>query len=68
VSDVLPGLAVMALGLGAVFVGVQTAANAVCRPSRPDWPRRLSWPGQLSVPRGGFWESPASSARELGSI
>jgi EmrB/QacA subfamily drug resistance transporter len=26
--DVLPGLAVMALGLGAIFVGVQTAANA----------------------------------------
>jgi EmrB/QacA subfamily drug resistance transporter len=28
VSDVLPGLVVMALGLGAIFVGVQTAANA----------------------------------------
>src|SRR5262249_14906140 len=28
VSDVLPGLVVMALGLGAVFVGVQNAANA----------------------------------------
>jgi hypothetical protein len=28
VRDVLPGLVVMALGLGAVFVGVQTAANA----------------------------------------
>jgi predicted MFS family arabinose efflux permease len=28
VADVLPGLVVMALGLGAVFVGVQTAANA----------------------------------------
>jgi len=28
VSDVLPGLAVMAFGLGAVFVGVQNAANA----------------------------------------
>ena len=27
-SDILPGLVVMALGLGAVFVGVQTAANA----------------------------------------
>jgi EmrB/QacA subfamily drug resistance transporter len=27
-GDVLPGLVVMALGLGAVFVGVQTAANA----------------------------------------
>jgi EmrB/QacA subfamily drug resistance transporter len=26
--DVLPGLVVMALGLGAIFVGVQTAANA----------------------------------------
>jgi EmrB/QacA subfamily drug resistance transporter len=28
VTDVLPGLVVMALGLGAVFVGVQNAANA----------------------------------------
>jgi hypothetical protein len=28
VSDVLPGLVTMALGLGAVFVGVQNAANA----------------------------------------
>lgn len=28
VSDILPGLVVMAIGLGAVFVGVQTAANA----------------------------------------
>jgi EmrB/QacA subfamily drug resistance transporter len=27
-SDLLPGLAIMALGLGAVFTGVQTAANA----------------------------------------
>jgi EmrB/QacA subfamily drug resistance transporter len=27
-ADVLPGLSVMALGLGAVFVGVQNAANA----------------------------------------
>jgi energy-coupling factor transporter transmembrane protein EcfT len=27
-SDILPGLVVMAIGLGAVFVGVQTAANA----------------------------------------
>jgi EmrB/QacA subfamily drug resistance transporter len=27
-TDLLPGLMVMALGLGAVFVGVQTAANA----------------------------------------
>jgi predicted MFS family arabinose efflux permease len=28
VADVLPGLIVMAIGLGAIFVGVQTAANA----------------------------------------
>jgi MFS family permease len=28
VTNVLPGLVVMALGLGATFVGVQTAANA----------------------------------------
>ena len=28
VSDVLPGLVVMALGLGCVFVGIQNAANA----------------------------------------
>jgi hypothetical protein len=27
-ADILPGLVVMAIGLGAVFVGVQTAANA----------------------------------------
>jgi len=27
-ADVLPGMVVMALGLGAIFVGVQTAANA----------------------------------------
>jgi EmrB/QacA subfamily drug resistance transporter len=33
-SDVLPGLAVMALGLGAVFVGVQTAANAGVPPDQ----------------------------------
>ena len=34
VADVLPGLAVMALGLGAVFVGVQTAANAGVPPEQ----------------------------------
>jgi len=34
VSDVLPGLVVMALGLGAVFVGVQTAANAGVPPEQ----------------------------------
>jgi hypothetical protein len=28
IADILPGLVVMALGLGAIFVGVQTAANA----------------------------------------
>jgi hypothetical protein len=28
VTDLLPGLLIMALGLGGVFVGVQTAANA----------------------------------------
>jgi MFS family permease len=28
IANVLPGLVVMALGLGAIFVGVQTAANA----------------------------------------
>jgi EmrB/QacA subfamily drug resistance transporter len=28
IADVLPGLVVMALGLGAIFVGVQSAANA----------------------------------------
>jgi EmrB/QacA subfamily drug resistance transporter len=33
-SDVLPGLVVMALGLGAVFVGVQTAANAGVPPEQ----------------------------------
>jgi EmrB/QacA subfamily drug resistance transporter len=34
VSDVLPGLVVMALGLGAVFVGVQNAANAGVPPEQ----------------------------------
>ncbi len=32
-TDVLPGMMVMALGLGGVFVGVQTAANAGVPPS-----------------------------------
>ena len=32
-GDVLPGMLVMALGLGGVFVGVQTAANAGVPPS-----------------------------------
>jgi predicted MFS family arabinose efflux permease len=32
-SDLLPGLVVMAIGLGGVFVGVQTAANAGVPPS-----------------------------------
>jgi EmrB/QacA subfamily drug resistance transporter len=34
VADVLPGLVVMALGLGAVFVGVQNAANAGVPPEQ----------------------------------
>jgi len=34
VSDLLPGLVVMSLGLGAVFVGVQTAANAGVPPDK----------------------------------
>jgi predicted MFS family arabinose efflux permease len=34
VSDILPGLFVMALGLGGVFVGVQTAANAGVPPDK----------------------------------
>jgi EmrB/QacA subfamily drug resistance transporter len=33
-TDVLPGLVVMALGLGAVFVGVQNAANAGVPPEQ----------------------------------
>lgn len=32
-ADVFPGMMVMALGLGGVFVGVQTAANAGVPPS-----------------------------------
>ena len=32
-TDVFPGMMVMALGLGGVFVGVQTAANAGVPPS-----------------------------------
>jgi EmrB/QacA subfamily drug resistance transporter len=32
-TDLFPGLAIMALGLGGVFVGVQTAANAGVPPS-----------------------------------
>ncbi len=34
VSDLLPGLVIMSLGLGAVFVGVQTAANAGVPPDK----------------------------------
>jgi MFS family permease len=34
VRDLLPGLVIMALGLGAVFVGVQTAANAGVPPDK----------------------------------
>src|SRR5262249_46464551 len=34
-ADVLPGLVVMALGLGAIFVGVQTAANAGVPAAKP---------------------------------
>ncbi len=33
-SDLLPGLVIMAFGLGAVFVGVQTAANAGVPPDK----------------------------------
>jgi len=33
-TDLLPGLVIMALGLGAVFVGVQTAANAGVPPDK----------------------------------
>ena len=34
VSDLLPGLVIMSFGLGAVFVGVQTAANAGVPPDK----------------------------------
>src|SRR6202048_515953 len=34
VSDLLPGLLIMSVGLGAVFVGVQTAANAGVPPDK----------------------------------
>jgi MFS family permease len=34
VSDLLPGLLIMSVGLGAVFVGVQTAANAGVPPEK----------------------------------
>jgi EmrB/QacA subfamily drug resistance transporter len=34
VTDLLPGLLIMSVGLGAVFVGVQTAANAGVPPDR----------------------------------
>ena len=34
-TDLLPGLLVMSLGLGAVFVGVTTAANAGVPPTKP---------------------------------
>ncbi len=33
-SDLLPGLLIMSVGLGAVFVGVQTAANAGVPPDK----------------------------------
>jgi len=33
-ADILPGLVVMAIGLGAVFVSVQTAANAGVPPDK----------------------------------
>jgi predicted MFS family arabinose efflux permease len=35
-ADVLPGLGVMALGLGAVFVGVQTPPTRGCHARKPD--------------------------------
>ena len=37
-TDLLPGLMIMSFGLGAVFVGVTTAANAGVPPTRPDSP------------------------------
>ena len=37
VTDLLPGLLIMALGLGGVFVGVQTAANAGVPPRLAAW-------------------------------
>ena len=33
-ADLLPGLVIMAVGLGAVFVGIQTAANAGVPPDK----------------------------------
>src|SRR6204780_5184567 len=38
-GNLLAPLVVMGLGLGLLYAGVQTAANAGCRRIRPDWPR-----------------------------
>jgi len=50
VPDVLPGLVMMAVGFGAVFVGVTTAANAGVPPTRRGLP-----PGCSALPSSSGW-------------
>ena len=60
VGDLLPGMLVLSLGFGPVFVGVTTAANAGCRPTRPAWPLHCSTPPSSSAARSGWRSSPPS--------
>jgi hypothetical protein len=57
-TDLFPGLMVVSVGLGAVFVAVTTAANADVDPGRPAWPRRCSTPPSRSAARSVSRSSP----------
>ncbi len=55
-GDLLPGLLVISIGFGPVFVGVATAANAGVPPRPPGWRRRCSMP-HSSWARPWGWRS-----------
>ena len=60
-SDILPGLLIVSIGLGGVFTGATTAANAgVGEDRRPASPLDCLTPGSSSAPRSAWRSFPPS--------
>ena len=62
-ASLLPGLVIMAVGLGTVLVAVTTAANAALPRTRPGSPPGCCPPPSSSAPPSGWRSSPPSRPR-----
>jgi EmrB/QacA subfamily drug resistance transporter len=62
-ASLLPGLGIMAIGIGAVLVAVTTAANAGVPPDRAGLAAGCYLPSSSSAPRSAWRSSPLSPPR-----